>query len=137
MIARARQKGFSLITALFLLVVFTALGAYMLSISGTQHSTVVLGLQGARAYQAARSGIEWGITAATAAGGCPATATFSLGGGLAGFDATVSCTSSSHTEKGVTFNVYVIQATGKTTTPAFGNPGYASRSITATITDAP
>lgn len=133
-----RQKGFSLVTALFLMVVLAALGAYMVSISGTQHFTTLHAMQGAKAYHAARTGIEWGISRAVAAGACPATTTINtLGGGLSGFEVTVSCSSSSYTEKGNTFNIYTLQATGQTTSPAFGTPGYASRRITATITDAP
>lgn len=132
------QYGFSLVSALFLMVVLAALGAYMVSLSGTQHFTTMHALQGAKAYHAARSGIEWGITSAVAAGSCPATTTLNtLGGGLSGFEVTVSCSSNSYTEKGNTFNVYTIQATGQTITPTFGNPGYASRRMTATITDAP
>lgn len=132
------QKGFSLVTALFLMVVLAALGAYMVSISGTQHFTTLYALQGAKAYHAARSGIEWGISSAVASGSCPAPTTLNaLGGGLSGFEVTVSCTSASYSEKGNTFNVYSFQATGQTTSPAFGSPGYASRRITATVTDAP
>jgi len=57
----ARQRGISLVTAIFVLVVLGALGGYMVSISGSQHYTSLHALQGAKAYHAARSGLEWGI----------------------------------------------------------------------------
>jgi len=53
------QSGFLLVTAIFLLVVLAALGAFILTISGTQQTSSALDVQGARAYQAARAGIDW------------------------------------------------------------------------------
>jgi len=134
--------GFSLVSALFLLVVLGALGAYMVSISGTQHFTTLHALQGAKAYHAARSGTEWGIATALGIAACPATpATLSSGlsgGDLDGFAVTVtldSCTS--HQEAGENYNVYEITAFAQTNTPGFGQPGYAARRITVTVTNAP
>ncbi len=54
------QKGFTLVQAVFILVVLSLIGVAMVRLSGVQSSTSVLALQGARAYQAARSGLEWG-----------------------------------------------------------------------------
>ncbi|HEY6280567.1 MAG TPA: hypothetical protein VIW72_02070 [Burkholderiales bacterium] len=54
------QSGFLLVTAIFLLVILAALGAFILTISGTQQTGSALDVQGSRAYQAARAGIEWG-----------------------------------------------------------------------------
>jgi Tfp pilus assembly protein PilX len=53
------QCGFLLVTAIFLLVILAALGAFILTISGTQQTSSALDVQGSRAYQAARAGIEW------------------------------------------------------------------------------
>jgi MSHA biogenesis protein MshP len=53
------QYGFLLVTAIFLLVILAALGAFILTISGTQQTSSALDVQGTRAYQAARAGIEW------------------------------------------------------------------------------
>jgi MSHA biogenesis protein MshP len=55
-----RTRGFALILALFLIVTLAAIGAYMLTVSNVQVETGVMDEQGARAYQAARAGIEWG-----------------------------------------------------------------------------
>jgi Tfp pilus assembly protein PilX len=53
------QSGFLLVSAIFLLVILAALGAFILTISGTQQTSSALDVQGARAYQAARAGIDW------------------------------------------------------------------------------
>jgi len=57
---RNSERGLSLVTAIFLMVVLAMLGAYMLSLTGLQQSSSQLDTQGVRAYQAARAGIEWG-----------------------------------------------------------------------------
>src|SRR5260370_17390096 len=58
--SRSLQRGASLPTAIFLIVILAALGAYIATVSSLHHTSSVLDLQGSRAYQAARSGIEWG-----------------------------------------------------------------------------
>ena len=57
---RKRSGGFSLISAIFLLVVVTLLGAYVATLSTNQHIAEALDVEGARAYQAARAGVDWG-----------------------------------------------------------------------------
>jgi MSHA biogenesis protein MshP len=60
-IHRARSAGVGLITAIFLLVVLAGLGVAMVSLFTTQQASSSLDIEGARAYQAARAGIEWGL----------------------------------------------------------------------------
>jgi MSHA biogenesis protein MshP len=72
----ARCAGVGLVTAIFLLVVLTGLGVAMVSLYTTQQASADLDLEGARAYQAARAGIEYGLFrrlrgGCTAAGCCP------------------------------------------------------------------
>ena len=57
---RRAQHGFAIVSAIFLLVVLGTLGAFMVALSTVQHTTSTQDLQGTRAYQAARAGIEWG-----------------------------------------------------------------------------
>jgi MSHA biogenesis protein MshP len=59
--SRRRSAGVGLVTAIFLLVVLAGLAVAMVGISGAQQSASALDAQGARAYQAARAGIEWGL----------------------------------------------------------------------------
>ncbi len=57
------MHGFSILSALFLLVVLSALGAVLVTVSTTQHTSSALDVEGVRAYQAARAGLEWGLYA--------------------------------------------------------------------------
>ncbi len=55
-----RARGFALVLAVFLIVSLATIGAYMLLVSNVQVETGVMDEQGARAYQAARAGLDWG-----------------------------------------------------------------------------
>jgi MSHA biogenesis protein MshP len=57
---RAAQ-GFAIITAIFILVVLAVLGSFIVNVSTSQHIGSAIDVQGVRAYQAARAGIEWGL----------------------------------------------------------------------------
>jgi MSHA biogenesis protein MshP len=139
----SRQRGFTLVTAIFVIVVLATIVGYMVSLSGTQRATSLLALQGARAYMAARSGIEWGTqqsftnTAATCAL-APASQqnSFTLNStGLMGFKVTVTCSYTNHTEKSITLPVYHLIALAEYGN--YGSPDYISRQVEATLSDAP
>ncbi len=53
--------GFALPSAIFLLVILASLAAFLVNISMTQSATSTQDVQGARAYQAARAAVEWGL----------------------------------------------------------------------------
>jgi MSHA biogenesis protein MshP len=136
------QRGFSLISAIFLLVVIAALGAFAVTISTTQQQSAALDLLGARAYQAARAGIEWGayqvLPNSAAVGGfaanCRAGATaqaVAMPGTLAGFAVNVACTSTAVSEAAATVNVY--QLTSTATLGVVATPTYVERQIGVTI----
>ena len=139
------QSGFSLVSAVFLLVVLAALGAYMVSVSGVQRTTTTLALQGARAQQAARSGIEWAVYRALNgnvtqtcgnAPSTPLTNTLPLSGsGLDGFTVDVTCSYTRHQEGSACFYVFALEAHSEYA--SFGRPDYVSRRIRATVTDRP
>jgi len=84
-----RQRGFAIVSALFIIVALAALGAFIAVVSGTQHVGSTLDLMGARAYQAARAGTEWGIANAINNSACVASTNI---GTLNGIAVTVSCT---------------------------------------------
>ncbi len=130
-----RQRGFALVVAIFLLVVLASLGVYIVKISGVQHATVNMALLGSRAFEAARTGIEWGAFQALDSGACTTTTLNLTEGGLAGFDVDVTCTTTAHTETGTTFNLYVIDVEARAGT--YGTPDYVSRRMQASVTDAP
>jgi len=132
-----RQQGFSLVMALFILIVLASLGLYMVTISGTQQQSVNYTLLSARAYQAARSGIEWGIYQTINNGDCsgfPRTIDFS-DNGLNGFQTVISCSLTNHQEKSDSFNIYHLTAASETDTVSLGDLSYVSREIVITVTD--
>lgn len=58
---KRRQAGVSVITAIFLLLLMAVLAAAMVNIVSISHVNVAADIGGARAYQAARAGVEWGM----------------------------------------------------------------------------
>lgn len=128
------QGGFSLVPALFLLVVLAALGIVAVRLAGVQQQTVVLAMQSGRAYAAARSGVEWSAYQALSNASCTAATINLIEGGLAGFTVETNCSSTSHTEGPNTVNVFVIDAFAWS--GSYGSPDYVSRRIRSTVTDA-
>ena len=132
-----RQRGFSLVAAIFLLVVIAALGTFAVTLSTTQQQSSALDVQGARAYQAARAGIEWGAyrilrNAAT----CAAVATTlpPLPGTLNGFTVVLTCNFSNPIEDGV--NIPIFQLTSNAN-QGVGTPNFVERNISVTIAPSP
>ncbi|BBI98650.1 hypothetical protein FGKAn22_03430 [Ferrigenium kumadai] len=112
-----RQKGFSLVSAIFLLVVIAALGTFAVTLSVTQNQSQAMDVMGARAYQAALAGVEWAaynvnvqpVSAATA-WGCVASSV-TVGGNLAAFSpVTVNCSATSAVEGVSTVWIYDVSA---------------------------
>lgn len=132
-IARRVEWGFALPTAIFLLVVLAALGAYMVTLARTSHLTSALDVQGARAYQAARAGIEWAawqVIRPPAPAACPASpSTVVLDATLAAFTVIVECVRSDAIDGADTVSSYQIIATA--TAGAAGEPDYVERRIQA------
>lgn len=93
-----RAAGVGLVTAIFLLVVLAALGVAIVSVVTGQQSSSALDQQGARAYQAARSGIEWAMWRHLRSGvplvcnGSNTSFAMPAGTSLSAFTVTVSCT---------------------------------------------
>ena len=93
MILRKLQRGVTLVSAIFMLVLLSSLGIAMLSMSGSQEKTTALDLLGVHAYMAARSGLEWGMFQAMRNGGvCAANPSFLVPvGSPSTFSVTVEC----------------------------------------------
>lgn len=129
---RKVQRGFSLVSAIFLLVVIAALGTFAVTLSTIQQQSAALDVQGARAYQAARAGIEWGAYQALRNSSCLATTPLAaLPNTLANFTVTVTCTSAATTEAGAPVTMY--QLTSIATQGVVGTPNYVERQMTVTI----
>lgn len=127
---KGRQNGFTLLAGLFILIVLASLGAFMVRISTMQHMSSAQDIQGSRAYQAARAGIEWGMYQALQNASCVLSTQLSGLGGLTDFTVTVACSLSTYTEGADTVNVYDITATA--TSGVLGAPGYIERQLRVT-----
>lgn len=97
---RRRSAGIGIVTAVFLLVAIAGLMVAMVSVLTTEQNSIAQDEQGARAYQAARAGIEWALfiaqpteNPAPVGLNCPNTYSFGFQPltSLAGFQVTVSC----------------------------------------------
>lgn len=56
-----RQRGVTLISGIFLLLLMALLAAVIANVVSTAHINAAADIGGARAYQAARAGAEWGM----------------------------------------------------------------------------
>lgn len=137
------SNGFSLVSAIFLLVVIAALGTFAVTLSTTQQQSAALDVMGARAYQAARAGVEWGAyqvlqnsaVAGEFSDNCRSVPTSQvvapLPNTLAGFNVNVECTATSHGGGPATLWVYSLTSTAKQGTVA--TPDYVERQMMVTI----
>lgn len=128
------QRGFSLVPALFLLIVLAGLGTVAVRMSAVQSQTVALAMQSSRAHSAARAGIEWATHQALVSGTCNGGTLVLTQGGLAGFTVETSCSVSDHSEGASAVRVFVVEAFARAGT--YGGPDYVSRRVRATVTDA-
>ena len=130
-------SGFVLPAAIFLLVILASLAAYMVSLSRTSHISSALDVQGSRAYQAARTGIEWAAWQVVDPQGlqpipapCPASPSpFTLTGTLAAFTVNVTCTRTLATDGAEQIAIY--QVTSTATAGSVGGVDYVERQIQA------
>jgi len=132
-----KQGGFSIVMAIFILVVLSLLGGYMVKLSGVQNATAVNAVQGARAYQAARSAIEWSIAKIiTSAGDCRGVTDDSALAALTevnSFNITLSFIYPpiDFSEGETNFTVYKINS--KSEFGSYENAGYISRTVEMSI----
>ena len=134
-----RSRGFALVLALFLIVSLAAIGAYLVTVSNVQVESTTKDELGARAYQAARAGIEWGayrVLRDTSCAPGPVVIAFAPAE-LAGFQAEVTCEDfGPETEGGGPVNTFRIVSTGCNLNPCSGAPGptYVNRQLQLTVT---
>lgn len=117
--------GFSIISAIFILVILSIIGAFLINIFMLNRAESNILLQGARAQFAAKSGLEWGLAtvALNPSGDCPLTTTLNINqGGLLGFTVIVSCA-----KTGTTFTITSVASQG-----TLGNSRYVTRTMVGT-----
>jgi len=133
---RRRQRGISLVAAIFLIVVIALLASFAVTAGTSKLGTTSQLLMADRAAAAAHAGAEWGANRARA-GVCPAPPgiPFNIAqGALRGFRVTVSCTSTAHAAP---LNWYVRDITAVAQYGNFGASDYAARTAYARVSNAP
>ncbi len=116
------QKGFTIVQAVFILVVLALLGMVMVRLMGVQTSTGVMALQGARAYHAARSGLEWGAARTNAGQSCSGNMT------IDNFSVSVNCSSDTFTEGSIgPYSIYRIRSIAEY--GSYGSADYVARRL--------
>lgn len=135
--ARRLQTGFSLVSAIFIVVVVSMIAGVMVNLGNTQRATPVLALMGLRADAAAASGMEWAIATVLAAGACPAVGTaFGFpGSALEGFTATITCNAEALVEGARSYRVYQLVVTAEAGQE--GAEDHFRRTLAASVSDAP
>lgn len=130
-----RQRGFSAIAAVVMIVLFGLLGAYMATLTGVQSITTTLSAGTMQAWFAARSGIEWGVFQVTEDNDCFPDQTLELTEGATDrFQVSVACDSTAVFEAPNNYNVYTLTSTA--IRGSVGTPGYVSRTIRVSVTGA-
>lgn len=140
-----RERGFSLVAAIFLIVVLAGLAAFAVQVTMSQSQGANLELLEARAQAAADAGIEYAANRALKAPGwCSAPTSppplLLNTQGLKGYVVQVSCAPStghliSPPAAGTSYTVYALKATA--TYGAYGQPGFVSRKAARNVTNAP
>ena len=131
-----KQQGITLIGAIFVLIIVSLLGQYLINISAVQRQTSLLALQSARAYQAANAGIEWAIGHTTF---CKSDPPFTLNN----FNVTVTSVPDDNNpynegkkdELGVDINTNICKIKSQAEYGNYGNIDYVSRTLEVTIHD--
>lgn len=129
-------QGFLLPAAIFLVVILAALGAYAVNISTLQQASSAQDVQGARAYQMARAGVEWAAFQVLAPGtanlgNCPASPSSLV---MEGFTVSVSCTrSADFFEQGTDHTIAMYDIVATATFGTVGTAGYIERQVQVTL----
>ena len=132
-----RQAGFSLVAAVFLIVVLAALGTFAVQVAMSQFRGENLQLLEARAQAAAEAGIEYGANVALGPGTCRANTSLpSNQAGLTGFVVKVACVRTSHQMGAGGASYYVYALTSSASYGTYGSADYVVRKVTRNVTTA-
>ena len=134
-------RGFALMLAVFMIVTLAAIGLYLVTISTGQIQAVSQDEQATRAYQAARTGIDFGAYQLLQQNNTCPTQRLTLTQGLTGFYAEVACQQllplGGEIEGATTVKVYQITATGcnaNPCSPAVPGQTYVERQLQLRLT---
>lgn len=139
-----RQTGFSLIAAIFLIVVLAALGTFAVQVAMSQYQSGNVELLEAQAQAAANTGIGYAADLALGpAGTCRPTSVLPRQrlGPLVGFMVSLKCARTTHQVNSAippsprTYFAYALTSSASYGT--YGQPNYVARTVTRNVTNAP
>jgi MSHA biogenesis protein MshP len=120
---RCRQRGMSLVVAIFLIVIVALLSAFAVSVGTANNESINQQLSADRARAAAKAGLEWGAYRAVVQGLCASVPPFPVlnlnQSALNGFRVEVRCAGN-----GGVFDITAFAQRGN-----FGAAGYASHRL--------
>lgn len=135
----ATQGGFSLVAAVFLIVVLAGLAAFAVQVTMTQSAGANTEVLEAQAQAAAAAGIEYGSNLALQPPNtCRASTTLRLNQpGLSGFVVIVGCQRTTHQIGAgpTTYDAYALTSSASHGT--YGSSDYVARRMTRNVTNAP
>jgi Tfp pilus assembly protein PilX len=126
----ARERGMSLVVAIFLITVIASLSAFAVTVGTATRESENLQLQADRAMAAARAGLEWAAYRVRVAGVCPGgpPLTFALTqGALNGFRVTITRLSDTGPHAPLNYRICSVSSFAQWSN--FGANNYASRTI--------
>lgn len=112
----SNERGFTLVSAIFMMVVLVVLAASLVTISSVAHTSAAQQLQATRANYAARAGAEWAAQRAQVQPSCalwPSPAVLTLAGALSSFSVTVTCSRTDHAIGAATQAYYAVDITAQ------------------------
>ena len=124
--ASMKERGFAIVSAIFLLVALAALGAFMVTFSTTQNITSAQDIQGSRAYWAAKGGIQWAAYAIVTNGTCPV----GQPAFTDGFAVVVGCQANDYVDGSVNRRVFWVTSNASAGGAA-GSTAYVEREVQA------
>jgi len=129
---RKQQRGFSLIGALFLLIIVGALLLVLARTIAVEDRQSILSVLSNQAYFAARSGMDWAGAKVLAPGGTCEDNTLSV----EGFSVSTTCSATENIDEGTgtTYNVYALTSTATKGSKSTGT--LVSRTLRGSVTDA-
>ncbi len=133
---RGRQRGFGIISAIFIVVVVALIAAFMAGIGAAGRTASSYAVVGMRAHQAARSGVEWGVHQVLgnlANPDCFASpASFAIPGAAGGgFTVRVTCFETEVTEGASSYSIFDIDAVAEV--GSAGADDYFRRELSASV----
>jgi len=123
-------RGFTLISALFLIVVVSGLAAYLVNLSVAQQMTTAMSVNAMRARLAAGAGLEWFAYRVThVANDCPS---IPVSLSVEGFNVSIiSCAVTDTTEGGLPLRL--IDVTVEASRGSFGDADFVRHALRATL----